>query len=157
MADRATKIIIVNNSTGLGYDILDAATTSMRVNVIAGSISTTAPVPDATSTYAATGSDSTALEASRVVKATPGVLYTLTGYSSKVTAQFIQIHNSATLPGDGGAPVITFPVPAGGVFSYSPGEKWGKFFSAGIVVCNSTTAATKTLGSADCWFNVQYS
>ena len=32
----------------------------------------------------------------------------------------------------------------------------GRAFQAGIVVCNSTTAVTLTIGAADTWFDVQY-
>jgi hypothetical protein len=110
--------------------------------------------PDATSTFAPTSVDSTALEASHILKAAAGVLYGFTGYSARTTSQFIQVHNSATLPADTAVPVIVFFVPAGPVsFSWDAPAQFGKFFSAGITTCNSTTGPTKTIGSADCWFN----
>jgi hypothetical protein len=50
---------------------------------------------------------STAYEASRVVKAAPGTLLQLSGYNSKASAQFIQVHNSATVPANLTAEVST--------------------------------------------------
>jgi len=100
--------------------------------------------------------DSVAYEASTIAKATPGAIFSIVGYNSKVSAQFIQLHNSATLPADTAIPSIVFSVPALSNFSYDFGEI-GRQCTAGIVVCNSSTAETKTIGSADCWFNVQYS
>ena len=99
--------------------------------------------------------DSVAYEASPIVKATPGTIFSVTGYNSKTSAQFIQLHNSATVPANGAVPAIVFTVPASSNFFYDFGEI-GRFCSAGIVLCNSSTGPTKTLGSADCWFNVQY-
>lgn len=109
-------------------------------------------VPDATATYASSNADSTALEASHVVKGTPGVLYGLSGYNSKTSAQFIQVFNSTTVPADTTVPVILFLVQAGSNFSYDTG-RFGKSFATGIAVSNSSTAGTKTVGAADCWFN----
>ena len=95
---------------------------------------------------------STAYEASRVISANPAVLKGVTGYNSGA-AQFIQLHDAASLPADTAVPVITFTVPASSNFSLSFPE--GRPFANGIVICNSSTGATKTIGSADCWFDAQ--
>lgn len=105
-----------------------------------------------TATSAAT---TTAYATSLVVKASTGTLYTITGYNSKSTSQFIQVHDSATLPADAAIPKIIFFIPPFTNFSYDMGH-YGRLFSAGITICNSSTGPTKTIGSADCWFDVTY-
>jgi hypothetical protein len=99
--------------------------------------------------------NSTAYEASRVITANPARLHGICGYNSKTSAQFIQVHDSATLPADGDAPEILLTVPASSNFSFD--SITGYRFNSGIVVCNSSTGATKTIGSADCWFSAEYS
>jgi len=109
------------------------------------------PMPDATITYCPNSVDSVAYEASHILKASAGTLSELTGYNSG-GAQFIQIHNSATLPSDTAVPAIIFAVPATSNFTINFGN-YSRYFSSGIVVCNSSTGPTKTIGSANCWFN----
>ena len=99
---------------------------------------------------------STALAASLIIKPGPGTLYKLIVYNNKNAAQFIQLHDSATLPANDAVPVMVFSVPTVSVVELPIHNLKGLNFSTGITVCNSSTAATKTIGSADCWFHAIY-
>lgn len=94
------------------------------------------------------------LEASRVVKSGPGVLYGLAVTNTKASAQYVQVFDAATVPADTAVPLLAASVPAGDAL----GLTWlpGRTFLTGIVVCNSSTQGTKTIGSADCLFDAQF-
>jgi hypothetical protein len=100
-------------------------------------------------------STSTAYEASRVVKATPGTLLGFSGYNSNASTQFIQVHDATALPANGVAPKILLSAAGSSPFSFDLGT-YGRAFANGIVICNSSTGPTKAIGAADCWFDVQY-
>ena len=97
-----------------------------------------------------------ALAASLVIKPVAGKLYGVSVLNTKGSAQFIQLFDAAALPTDGQVPVAVFTVPTGptnlGLYFGSV----GRAFEQGIVICNSSTSATKTIGSADCWFDAQF-
>ena len=83
------------------------------------------------------------------------LLYGFTVSSTNVAAQFVQLFDAQTLPADGAVPVtflaVTTNAQARGYYG-----KPGRRFTGGIVLCNSSTAGTKTIGSADCLFDVHY-
>lgn len=93
------------------------------------------------------------LEASHVIMSNPAILIGLTGHNSGPD-QYIQLHNASAVPADGEVPKIVFKVLAASSFSldYSPD---GRYFSIGLVICNSSTIGTLTIGATDCWFDVQ--
>jgi hypothetical protein len=87
-------------------------------------------------------------------------LFGITGYSNKGSAQFIQLFDLAALPADNAIPTLPIAVGAGaGASSGNFGLYFGtagRWFDRGVVLCNSSTLATKTIGSADTWFDAQY-
>lgn len=124
---------------------------SASVQAIATSIAGTIT----TNLSAATNASTTAYATNLVIKASAGTLYGLSGYNSKATGQFIQLHDAASLPADTAVPKIVIYVQPSSPFSIDFGAR-GRAFGAGMVICNSSTGPTKTVGSADIWVDAQY-
>ncbi len=88
-----------------------------------------------------------------IVAPHPIILLGFTIYNSGA-AQFIQLHDATTLPADTSVPVLPLPIGAAGILPAWWGTE-GRYFPHGLVICNSSTVVTKTIGAADCWFDVQ--
>lgn len=100
---------------------------------------------------------SNGLEAARVACSGYGYLISFTVLNTNASAQYIQLHDAAVVPASGASvtPAVVFAVAATSNLTVAytmPGRK----FERGIVIANSSTAATYTAGSADCFFDVQY-
>lgn len=142
----------------LGSGVVTATTQRFTLATDGPEVTNSTAIKNNTAGGASAGASlvsSTAASASLVIKASPGTLISLVGYNAKTSAQFIQVHNATALPGDTAVPIYTFTVPASSNFSLDI-PLTGSPFTTGIVVCNSSTYATKTLGSADCWFTAVF-
>lgn len=97
---------------------------------------------------------SVALESARQVKSGETLLYGFTVLSTNVAAQFIQLFDSPTAPASGAIPTTVFTVAASSNLNLA----WipPRVFLLGLWLANSSTSATLTPGSADCYFDVQY-
>jgi hypothetical protein len=82
------------------------------------------------------------------------VVYGYYVYNTKASAQYVNVFDANTLPADNAVPLwsqaIAANTGAGLVFL------GGRQFQTGLVLCNSSTDTKKTLGSADCFFDVQF-
>jgi hypothetical protein len=101
-----------------------------------------------------TNQNSGALAASKVASVNNAMLLGFSVYNSKASTQYIQLYDAASVPADAVVPLMTWVVPANSTLSVQY-EGVGRPCLTGIVLCNSSTAATKTLGSADCIFDIQ--
>ena len=84
----------------------------------------------------------------------PVVLNGVVGYTAKISSQYILFFDLAAAPADGAVPEFMLLVQASSIFTIDFGFH-GYEFKNGLYICNSSTQQTKTIGSADCWFNVQ--
>lgn len=98
---------------------------------------------------------STSVEASKIVTTSPCFVLQAIMSNGNAATRFIQGFDSTTLPADGVVPYINFTV-VGATTNPGYGALLYRYFSTGLVVCNSSTGATKTIGSADSLFAVWY-
>ena len=91
------------------------------------------------------------LSAGVQLAAYPVTLLGLTVNNTNAAAQYIQLHDAASTPADTAVPVLVIKAPAADDQMIDLGV-YGMIFVNGLYVCNSSTAATKTIGAADCQF-----
>jgi hypothetical protein len=82
-------------------------------------------------------------------------LYGFTVTSTNVAAQFALVFDALAVPAAGSKPKFTVNVAAANSAGVYFGSV-GRWFNHGIVICNSTTQGTLTIGAADTIFDVQY-
>ena len=153
--DSVTREIVYQTSSNGAAD----------VNVMGGQCAIDNTVPGVTNSItlsanpifnsAPNNATSTVYVASQLVKPAAGVLYGISGYNSKASAQFIQIFDSASLPAEGAIPKVILTIGASGNYSADFGVL-GRGFANGIYVTNSSTGSTKTIGSADIWVDARF-
>lgn len=98
---------------------------------------------------------SQALEAGRQIMTGQAFLLAFTVLNTNAVAQYVQLHDVTAPPASGAIPSVVYTVAGASnlVVAWSiPGRR----FHRGIYVTNSSTAATLTAGSGDCFFDVQY-
>jgi hypothetical protein len=92
----------------------------------------------------------TSLVASRIISTRACKLYAVIVHNTGASLQYIQIHETTTLPANGVGPKIpSIPVSPGATVMVDVGGLVGMDLDA-LTICNSSTAATKTIGAADC-------
>lgn len=100
-------------------------------------------------------SHSQALANSRVIYSGACYLTSAVILNTNAAAQYVQFHDSNVLPADGAIPEFVLE-PAATSDKFVSYPLPGRFFKRGIVICNSSTAGTKTIGAADCFFDAQF-
>lgn len=98
--------------------------------------------------------NSGALAASLIVSTSPAKLFSLTIFNTNAAAQYIQVFDAIAVPANATVPKLCMKVNADSQGSFDFGD--GRIFPTGIVVCNSSTAGTKTIGAADVLFDATF-
>lgn len=114
---------------------------------------TTRLAPSADSSTAPANAQTAVLANALVVKATLGVVYGVTGYST--AAQFLQIHDKATAAVSTEVPLVAIPIAANAAFNIDFGV-YGLLCTKGIQIANSTTGPTYTAGLANTFISARY-
>jgi len=96
-----------------------------------------------------------ALEAGHTIITGQAYLLAFSVLNTNADTKYVQLHDTSVVPASGAIPRVVFTVAATSnlVVAYTmPGRR----FHSGIYIANSSTAATLTAGSADCFFDAQF-
>lgn len=113
-----------------------------------------AAVPEANAAWAATNYSALAA-ASGVIKVSAGKLLKVTLTNDNAAARYLQFFNLTAVPADATVPLFAVKLNIGETIELH-WEPFGKYFTTGICWCNSTTGATKTIGTADSYVEATY-
>lgn len=136
----------VDSSGALWSRELNAPVAEDNTNGVIGVVNK----PLAVSTYSPTVFSNAGANATLNVKASAGNVYGIKCHNLNAAARYIQLHNTATVPGGGATALWWALVPANtevvfGIDWFTPG---GMNFSTGIAFAFSTTESTYTAGTA---------
>lgn len=83
------------------------------------------------------------------------VVMGFTVYNSSSSSQYVNVFDANLTPADTSVPLFSLAVAANSPVSmaFTPG---GRQFQTGLALNNSSTDSTKTIGSANCFFDVQF-
>ena len=148
VAGLLTQNVRIQDGGGASLDSLAPALGGVNALIVALSpLNSAALSPLSTASGAAV--------ASKVVKATPGKLFRVDFFNGNAAARFLQVFDAAALPGAGSVPLISRPVATLAADHIDFGA-YGRQFSVGIVIANSSTGPTLTVGAADSLIDASY-
>jgi len=102
-------------------------------------------------------SASTSAEASRVIKASAGRLYSVSVTNANAATRYLMVFNDTSLPTNGTVPIFTpIKVATGDQGSISFFDINGKYCSTGITVAMSSTQNSLTIAGSDHLFYAAY-
>lgn len=151
--DAGVSVLAVRNDTLAARTSTDGDYGAVSV-AAAGELLALLAAKNTSTDTAPLNATTTALDDALVVKGSAGTLFGISGHNTGPD-QFVQVHDAASTPSDTAVPKLVIFVAADSNFSIDLGV-YGRRFTNGIVICNSSTAATKTIGSADLWIDAQY-
>lgn len=151
--DAPWPVALSNGATIIGTSVIPVFVQGNVSGVVTGTVSASVAGMFQVSNAASTMATATN---SIVAKAAAGTLFGFTVWSAASVTQYIHVYDASGIPANGATPnVPPFPISASQNLSVGFGPN-GRKMDKGIVIGNSTTPVSKTLGASDCVFDVQF-
>lgn len=96
------------------------------------------------------------VEASKVVKASAGTLFVISGFNQNAADRYVHVFDATAVPADGATPAIVIYAVGDSTFGYGAPAMYGRYFSTGITIAFSSTLETLTIAGADMHLDIQY-